>query len=375
MNPRAAGTQLTPSQRVAWLRLIRTPNVGPVTFRQLLNRTGSAEAALAELPRLASKVGLGAKVPSVAAAEDEIAAVEKMGGRLVGSGEAGYPPLLTHISAAPPLLAMVGGDRLDLSRTVAIVGARNASTAGQRMTTVLAADLGARGYTVVSGLARGIDAAAHKASLTSGTIAVLAGGLDHIYPEENTPLARSIVENGGILLTEMPMGWAPRAQDFPRRNRLVSGLALGVVVVEAAKRSGSLITARLALEQNRDVFAVPGSPLDPRAEGGNHLIQQGAKLVTNAEDIIEVVSEADPARSALLEPDWEPELTPMAPETEPSITDRARLIEALSPTPVQVDALIVTTGLSVTAVQTLLLELDLGGQIEWSSGQLVALRS
>ena len=369
-----AGTKLTPSQRIAWLRLIRTPNVGPVTFRQLLNRTGSAEAAIAELPRLASKVGVGTKIPTIAEAEGEIAAVEKLGGRMVASGEPDYPPLLRHISGAPPLVSIIGGEGLDTGRTVAIVGARNASAAGQRMTAVLAADLGERGYTVVSGLARGIDAAAHKASLTSGTIAVLAGGLDCIYPEENIPLAKSIVENGGMLLSEMPMGWSPRAQDFPRRNRLVSGLSLGVVVVEAAKRSGSLITARLALEQNRDVFAVPGSPLDPRAEGGNHLIQQGAKLVTNAEDIIEVLSEADPSRQILLEPDWAPELPALFADGEPSTGDRARLIEALSPTPVQVDELIATTGLSVTAVQTLLLDLDLGGQIEWSSGQLVALR-
>jgi DNA processing protein len=191
-------------------------------------------------------------------------------------------------------------------------------------------------------------------------VAVLAGGLDCIYPDENIPLANSILENGGMLLSEMPLGWAPRAQDFPRRNRLVSGLSLGVVVVEAAKRSGSLITARLALEQNRDVFAVPGSPLDPRAEGGNHLIQQGATLVTSAEDIVDVLSAADPSRQILLEPDWEPEL-PMAVEAEPTSGDRARLVEALSPTPMQVDALIATTGLSVTTVQTLLLELDLGG--------------
>lgn len=371
---KAAGTKLTPSQRVAWLRLIRTPNVGPVTFRQLLNRTGSAEAAIAELPRLASKVGVGARVPGIAEAEDELAAVDKLGGRMVASGEHDYPPLLRHISGAPPLIAMIGGDRLETGRTVAIVGARNASAAGQRMTTVLASELGDRGYVVVSGLARGIDAAAHKASLRTGTIAVLAGGLDRIYPEENIPLANAIVESGGMLLTEMPMGWSPRAQDFPRRNRLVSGLSLGVVVVEAAKRSGSLITARLALEQNRDVFAVPGSPLDPRAEGGNHLIQQGAKLVTSADDIIETLSEADPSRQILLEPDWAPDLPLLGADGEPSTGDRARLIEALSPTPVQVDALIATTGLSVTAVQTLLLELDLGGQIEWSSGQLVALR-
>ena len=374
MTGKPDGKRLSASQTVAWLRLIRTDNVGPVTFRQLLNRTGSAEAAIAELPRLASRVGVGARVPSIAEAEDEIAALAKLGGRIVTSGESAYPPLLHHISGAPPVISVIGNGDLDLLRTVAIVGARNASSAGQRMTAVLAGDLGACGYTVVSGLARGIDAAAHKASLGTGTVAVLAGGMDHIYPDENIPLARAIVDNGGLLLTEMPMGWEPRARDFPRRNRLVSGLSLGVVVVEAAKRSGSLITARLALEQNREVFAVPGSPLDPRAEGGNHLIQQGAKLVTSAEDIIETLSEADPARTQLLESDWEPEPSDFIADVEPTTGDRTRLIEALSLTPVQVDALITTTGLSVTIVQTLLLELDLAGRIEWSSGQLVALK-
>ena len=371
---KATGPLLNPSQKVAWLRLIRTDNVGPVTFRQLLNRTGSAEAAIADLPQLASRVGIGTKIPTVTEAEDEIAALVKLGGRLIAMSEPDYPPLLHHISGAPPLLSVIGGERLDLLRTVAIVGARNASSAGQRMTALLAGDLGARGYTVISGLARGIDAAAHKASLTTGTVAVLAGGMDHIYPDENIPLANSIAENGGMLLSEMPMGWVPRAQDFPRRNRLVSGLALGVVVVEAAKRSGSLITARLALEQNRDVFAVPGSPLDPRAEGGNHLIQQGAKLVTSAEDIIETLSEADPSRTALLEPDWEPEIADLITDVEPSSTDRSRLLDALSLTPMQVDALITTTSLSVSVVQTLLLELDLAGRLEWASGQLVALK-
>jgi len=371
---RATGKILTPSQKVAWLRLIRTENVGPVTFRQLVNRTGSVEQALTDLPNFASRIGVGAKVTTIAQAEDEIGALEKMGGRLVADGEPDYPPLLAHISAAPPLLSMVGGDNLELLRTVAIVGARNASAAGQRMTELLASELAARGYVVVSGLARGIDAAAHKASLSGGTVAVLAGGLDHIYPEENTPLARRIIETGGALVTEMPMGWQPRAQDFPRRNRIVSGMSLGVVVVEAAKKSGSLITARLALEQNRDVFAVPGSPLDPRAEGGNHLIQEGAKLVTSAEDIIDGLGSADPARTSLLEPDWEPAFDVGSVEEEPSNGDRARLIEALSPTPIAVDHLIATTRLSVSSIQTLLLELDLAGRIEWSSGQLVALR-
>jgi DNA processing protein len=369
---RAADKHLTPSQRLSWLRLIRTPNVGPQTFRQLIGRTGSAEAAIDALPSLAKRVGVGASVPSVAQAEDEIAGLQKLGGRLVASGEPDYPPLLAHIAGAPPLVSVIGGERLDLARTVAIVGARNASAAGKRMTELLSRDLGARGLVVVSGLARGIDAAAHAASLATGTVAVLAGGMDHIYPAENVPLARSIVDAGGMLLSEMPLGWEPRAQDFPRRNRLVSGCSLGVVVVEAAKRSGSLITARLALEQNREVFAVPGSPLDQRSEGGNHLIKEGARLVTGADDIVETLGHVDPSRSALLEPDWLPD----APfdDADPSDGERARLIEALSLTPTSVDTLINATGLSVATIQMLLLGLDLAGRIEWSSGQLVALK-
>lgn len=367
------GRQLTPAQRLAWLRLIRTENVGPQTFRQLVNREGSAEAALAVLPALSRRLGANPRIPSVAEAEDEIAALEKFGGRLIASSEPGYPPLLHYISGSPPLISVIGGERLELQQTVGIVGARNASSAGQKMTRMLAQDLGDAGYTVVSGLARGIDAAAHRASLRTGTVAVLAGGLDQLYPEENVPLAREIVENGGMLLTEMPLGWEPRARDFPRRNRLVSGLSLGVVVVEAAKRSGSLITARLALEQNREVFAVPGSPLDPRAEGGNSLIQQGAKLVVSAADIIESLREADPSRTTLLEPDWDD--GPSGTDDEQvSDDDRARLLSALSFTPVAVDELIKTTGLSVSTVQMLLLGLDLEGRLEWSSGQLVALR-
>ena len=377
MAARADGTLLTRPQRLAWLRLIRSDNVGPVTFRQLLNRFGSAEAALDALPSLIRSAGIGARLFSGGEAEAELEATEQLGARLVALGEPDYPPLLRYISGAPPLLAVAGGDKLDLSHTVGIVGARNASAAGQKMTRTLAADLGSAGYTVVSGLARGIDAAAHHASLLTGTVAVLAGGLDHIYPDENIPLAREIIEHGGSLVTEMPLGWEPRARDFPRRNRLISGLSLGIVVVEAAKRSGSLITARLALEQNRDVFAVPGSPLDPRAEGANHLIQQGAKLITSAADIIETLVDADPSRKTLLEPDWEPdyfELPDATNLTAPSADERTRLLEALSVTPVPVDALIAGTGLSVAAIQTLLLELDLSGRIEWSSGQLVALR-
>jgi len=365
---------LTPAQRLAWLRLFRSDNVGPVTFRQLLNRFGSAEAALEALPALSRKAGRAARLFSQAQAEDELAGLARYGARLVAQGEADYPPHLLHIAGVPPLLTMAGGERLDWQRTVGIVGARNASSAGIKMTRTLAGDLGARGYTVISGLARGIDSAAHQASLATGTVAVLAGGFDRIYPAENIPLAHDILDTGGALLTEMPLGWEPRARDFPRRNRLVSGLSLGVVVVEAAKRSGSLITARLALEQNRDVFAVPGSPLDPRAEGGNALIQQGAKLITNAEDIIETLGSADPARAALFDPEWYPEAGSGLPEAPPGESDRARLLSALSTTPIEVDELIAQTGIPPNAMQILLLELDLAGQIEWSSGQLVALR-
>lgn len=366
------GAMLTDAQRIAWLRLVRSDNVGPATFRQLLNRFASAEAALEALPGLLKRTGKPLRITSQAAAEDEIAGLSRYGARLVASGEPDYPDLLKFIPAAPPLVTMAGGANLDWQRTVGIVGARNASAAGIKMTRMLAGDLGERGYTVVSGLARGIDTAAHKATLNTGTIAVLAGGFDKIYPDENIPLAHDILDNGGALLTEMPLGWEPRAHDFPRRNRLVSGLSLGIVVVEAAKRSGSLITARLALEQNRDVFAVPGSPLEPRAEGGNALIQQGARLVTCAEDIIETLGSADPARNALFDRDWEPDLIPEA--HPPSDDDRSRLLAALGPTPVEVDELVRQSGLSASAMQMLLLELDLAGQIEWSSGQLVALK-
>lgn len=367
------GIALTPSQRTSWLRLIRTDNIGPQTFRQLINREGSAEAALAALPDLLKRLGTQARIPTVAEAEDEIASTERLGARFVGSIEPDYPPLLRYISGAPPLVTIAGGYNLDWWHSVAIVGARNASTAGQKFAQMLAGDLGEARYTVVSGLARGIDTAAHKAALRTGTVAVLAGGLNHIYPGENITLAHQIVENGGALLTEMPLGWEPRARDFPRRNRLVSGLSLGTVVVEAAKRSGSLITARLALEQNREVFAVPGSPLDPRAEGGNSLIQQGATLITSAADIIDTLREADPSRTSLLEADWLPD-GDVVDATPSSNDERARLIEALSLTPIAVDDVIRSTGIAISRVQTLLLELDLEGRVEWSSGQLVALR-
>ena len=223
MRAGADGTSLTAAERVAWLRLIRTDNVGPQTNWQLLPREGSADAAHAALPHQTPRIAAAPRIPSRAEAEDEIAGLEALGGRLVASVEADYPALLKYISGAPPLLALVGRTRPDLQRTVGIVGARNASTAGQKLTRQLATELGEAGYVVVSGLARGIDAAAHRASLATGTVAVLAGGMDRIYPEENVPLAAEIVAQGGMLVSEMRLGWEPRARDFPRRNRLVAG--------------------------------------------------------------------------------------------------------------------------------------------------------
>lgn len=364
--------ELSRKQKLAWLRLIRSENVGPSTFRQLINREGSAEAALDALPALARKIGKSIRVTTQAEAEAEYEALEKAGGRFVVNGERGYPALLGYIGGPPPILAVLGGERLDWTRTVAIVGARNASAAGQKMAQLLAKDLGDAGYVVVSGLARGIDGAAHRASLKSGTVAVLAGGLSRIYPSEHLGLAQEILDNGGALLSEMPFGWEPRAMDFPRRNRIVSGVSQAVVVVEAAKRSGSLITARYALEQNREVLAVPGSPLDPRAEGGNHLIQQGARLITSARDIIDAVDHFDVGRGTLLEPDWTAEYD-FAEPVETDAADETRLLGAMGYSPLLVDDIIAATGLSPAKVQVLLLELDLQGRIEWSGGQRVAL--
>ncbi|AOO82080.1 DNA-processing protein DprA [Bosea vaviloviae] len=283
-----AGVALTDRQRLDWLRLIRSESVGPRTFRALMNRFGGAAAALEALPDLARQSGRTLRLCTLAEAEREFAALQHQGGRLIALGEAAYPKPLQAIDSAPPLLAVIGAADALLRPCVALVGSRNASAAGQKFTARLARDLGEAGFVVVSGLARGIDTAAHEASLGTGTIAVLAGGLDEVYPPQNQSLFRRLLESGAGI-SEMPMGWAPRGRDFPRRNRLVSGLSLGTVVVEAARKSGSLITARFANEQGRQVFAVPGSPLDPRAEGGNHLIREGATLCAEAAHVIEAL--------------------------------------------------------------------------------------
>lgn len=274
------------------------------------------------------------------------------------------------IDDPPPLIAVRGHRDVLHQATVAVVGSRNASAAGAKFAEALARDLGRAGFIVASGLARGIDAAAHRASLATGSIGVLAGGHDHIYPAEHEPLAREMLEHG-LLLTEMPIGWDPRGRDFPRRNRLISGLSVGVVIVEAARRSGSLITARMALEQGREVFAVPGSPLDPRAEGTNGLLKQGAALVTAADDVIGVLKPilGQPFDS----PAQEPERDHPAMAGEPAADERKRVVSLLGPTPVEIDDLVRLSGASAGAVRTILLELELAGRLERQRGGRVAL--
>ncbi len=310
-----------------------------------------------------------ARVYSRENAERELAAMKSHGVSLLAIGEEAYPGRLAMIDDPPPLLAVRGNLATLAMPMVAIVGARNASAAGIRFAERLARELGEAGFAIASGLARGIDAAAHRASLLSGTVAVLAGGHEHIYPPEHVDLAEAILAHGA-LVSEMPLGWQPRARDFPRRNRLISGLAAGVLIVEAAKRSGSLITARLALEQGREVFAVPGSPLDPRAEGSNEMLKQGATLVTQAADVIDVLQ---PILGQPIDlPAEEPEPS-CAPHPVPEIGERTRIVDLLGPTPVAIDDLIRLSGSSPAVVRTVLLELDLAGRIGRHSGGLVCL--
>jgi DNA processing protein len=399
--------QLTDNQRIDWLRLIRCEGIGPRTFRGLVNRFGGAGPALAALPDLTRARGKRVQPPSRAAAEAEIAAAAKLNARFVALGEVDYPKALQATETAPPLIAIRGEVRVLHRPAVAIVGSRNASAAGLAFTERLARGLGEAGLVVVSGLARGIDARAHKAALGTGTVAVLAGGQDRIYPANHAALVAEILDQGGAVVAEMPMGWEPRGRDFPRRNRIISGLSLGSVVVEAARRSGSLITARFALEQGREVFAVPGSPLDPRAEGTNDLIRQGATLVAEVDHVLAVlaplVAEADIAGPGLAldrpdladqpifwdETDFDGSPLPMPapslddPDSEAAEAERSgpaepengrsRLIAALSPTPIGTDELARSTGLSIRAVQTTLLELELDGRIERHGNGAVSL--
>jgi DNA processing protein len=370
------GRELNPEERLDWLRLIRTEQVGRVTFFQLLQRFGSASAALEALPALARRGGRdrGIVLFPRAQAQREIAEIDRLGGRLVAWGEALYPKALATLDDAPPLLTVLGRAELLQRPAVAVVGARNASASGRRFARDLAAELGRGGLVVVSGMARGIDAAAHEGALAAGTgtAAVVAGGADVVYPAENEGLYRRIVEEG-VVVAELPVGTEPQARHFPRRNRIISGASLGTVVVEAALRSGSLITARFALEQGREVFAVPGSPLDPRCRGANDLIRQGATLTESATDVIEHLRGA---AGAFLAERAAPRFTapaPVPPSDSEVGTARAQVVELLGPTPVAVDELVRQCQLSAAVVATVLLELELAGRLERHPGNRVSL--
>ena len=353
------------------MRLIRSENVGPRTFRSLLNHFGGAGAALKALPDLARRGGANRaiKIYPEGDAQRELDNAHRRGVTFVALGEQHYPSRLQAIDDAPPLLAVRGRLASLDAPTVAIVGSRNASAAGMKLAERFARELGEAGFVVASGLARGIDAAAHRASVTTGTVAVLAGGHDHVYPAEHVPLLESLLTNGAAI-SEMPLDWEPRARDFPRRNRLISGLAVGVVIIEAAQRSGSLITARMAAEQGREVFAVPGSPLDPRAEGTNNLIKQGATCTTTTADIVAVIQPilGRPVPAPLEEPGVS---GPFEPNIETGV--RSRIVNLLGPTPVSIDDVVRLSGASPAAVRITLLELELAGRIERQPDGLVAL--
>lgn len=405
MAKKPAPPRLSEDQLFDWLRLIRSENVGPRTFRALLNACGGVRAALDALPDLARRGGAQRpiRVATHEEIEREIALARKLGVRFVALGEADYPPVLRQIDSAPPVLALRGREEALQQPAVAIVGSRNASAAGLTFAERLARGLGQAGYVVVSGLARGIDQRVHVASIETGAVGVLAGGHARPYPNEAIPLIERIVEHGAVV-SEMPISWEPRGRDFPRRNRIVSGLALGTVVVEAARGSGSLITARFALEQNRQVFAAPGSPLDPRAEGTNDLLKQGATICTSAEDIVTALAPSRPGdlfaaldeggaegeplwgEQALLGVDLE-----AIPRTQPGAeldesqgpayvavdrleAARDRIVALLGPSPITLDDLARAAEASAREVRVALMELELAGRVEFSGGDRVALR-
>ncbi len=416
------GPQLSEAQRFDWLRLMRSESVGPRTFRALINRFGSARAAIEALPGLAPR-GRPVRLASIEDIEREFAAAARCNARFIGMGEPDYPVLLRRIDSAPPLIALRGDASIFARPAVAIVGARNASGAGLAFAERLARGLAQAGFVVVSGLARGIDIRAHQTTLDSGTIAVLAGGHDKIYPAEHVMALERLIARGAAI-SEMPFSWEARGRDFPRRNRLVSGLAQGTVVVEAARRSGSLITARFAAEQGREVFAVPGSPLDPRAEGTNDLLRDGATICTSVQDVIDALARQieQPMSKDLFaetepspehdEPLWDeldlPEIE-AAPKAAPkAVSDgddgggeegradrigfalsrrevsgggpsqlshgemRDRVIALLGPSPISIDELARTAEVPAGELRAILLELELAGQLEQQGNGLVS---
>ena len=369
--------RLGPAERLACLRLIRSENVGPTTFRELINHYGGAQVALEALPELSKRGGRGRpiRICRREQAEAELEAAEAAGAEPVFTIEPGFPRALASIEAPPPLI-YVKGRRDLLSRSgIGIVGSRQSSAAGQKLARQFARELGEAGYVIVSGLARGIDGAAHEASMATGTVAVVAGGVDVIYPPEHAELQAMIGERG-CLVSDQPPGFRPRGQDFPRRNRIIAGISLGVLVVEAARRSGTLITARFARDDNREVFVIPGHPLDPRAAGTNDLLKQGATLVTEPGDIIAALRPMSGIACAQETAHAEFEPAAIKPVPPPLLADhdRATVLSALGPAPVDVDEIARAAGLSIRAARLVLMELDLAGRIEHHGQQLVSLR-
>ncbi|HEX8217412.1 MAG TPA: DNA-processing protein DprA [Allosphingosinicella sp.] len=359
----------TPADMIARLRLIRSENIGPVTYFQLLARFGSAQAAIDAIPDLAARGGGRApRLVPKSQIEREMEQVERLAAQYLFLGLPPYPPLLAELETAPPALIVRGHLSLLERPAVALVGARNASAAACRYARQLAQALGAGGTAIVSGLARGIDAAAHDGSIDSGTIAVIAGGIDIFYPPENEARQRAIAERG-LLIAEQAPGVEPRARHFPYRNRIIAGLALGTVVIEAAPRSGSLITARCAAEFGREVMAVPGSPLDPRAQGCNQLIRDGATLIQSAEDVLEAI---EPGQ---IRPFRQPGRHYSPPDLSAHADERHRqlVLGLLSVTSVPIDELIRQSDLPAPIVQTVLLELELAGRLERHAGGKVSL--
>ena len=364
---------LTDKERLAALRLIRTENVGPITYNRLIDRFGSAEKALNALPELAKRGGKSAPLKAFPAddAEKEIAKIEKLGAQLIVRGDAQYPSLLGETDDAPPVLTVFGNPALLSKPSLGVVGARNASLAGRKIAESFSQKISAAGYVIVSGLARGIDSAAHLASINGGTVAVVAGGIDVVYPPENKILYDRIAAEGAVV-AESPFGTEPIARHFPRRNRIISGLSLGVLVIEAAQKSGSLITARMAVEQNREVFAVPGSPLDPRAGGTNSLLKDGAHMAASADDVLQVLSglRLRPLRESPA--GWTGAPLPEVGDAEAEALQNI-ILENLSSAPVGVDELIRAVSAPPGYVLTILLELELAGRIERQAGNKVNL--
>lgn len=355
---------LQQAERIARLRLARTEGVGPITFRRLLERFGTAERALEAMPEMAKRGGRAKPLQpfSKSAAEDEIAKLSMLDAQLIVWGDAEYPEQLAAIDDAPMVLSVRGNASLLKKAGIAIVGSRNASLQGRRFAETVSADLGRAGLVVISGLARGIDTAAHGATLQTGTVAVTAGGIDVIYPQENKPLYESIVEKGCVV-AENPFGMQPMAQHFPRRNRIISGLSRGVVVVEATLKSGSLITATVAADQGREVFAVPGHPFDPRAGGPNSLLRDGATLVTAASDILDALARRSEMRIVREVANNQTSFATAEPNENVLENARQTVCDLLGNMPVGVDDLIRESGIPTSVLQIVLLELELAGRL------------